>query len=186
MAYINAYGMHKRNITYKKYTTNKICNECIRKIYQQYFENPIPENMPNLEDLYDALLSHGNKKAERIANSLVLYVHGSQNYFNHRTNVNSQNRIICFDIRDLSNLVDNAIEACEKVEPERRYINLIIKVVEENLFIHIENSKISAPVDINVSTKDNPDSHGIGVARVKERLYETDKCRLLYTRTSFQ
>lgn len=178
--------MHKRNITYKKYTTNKICNECIRKIYQQYFENPIPENMPILEDLYDALLSHGNKKAERIANSLVLYVHGSQNYFNHRTNVNSQNRIICFDIRDLSNLVDNAIEACEKVEPERRYINLIIKVVEENLFIHIENSKISAPVDINVSTKDNPDGHGIGVARVKERLYETDKCRLLYTRTSFQ
>lgn len=109
--------------------------------------------MPILEDLYDALLSHGNKKAERIANSLVLYVHGSQNYFNHRTNVNSQNRIICFDIRDLSNLVDNAIEACEKVEPERRYINLIIKVVEENLFIHIENSKISAPVDINVSTR---------------------------------
>ena len=42
--------MHKRNITYKKYTTNKICNECIRKIYQQYFENPIPENMPILED----------------------------------------------------------------------------------------------------------------------------------------
>ena len=68
----------------------------------------------------------------------------------------------------LSNLVDNAIEACEKVVPERRYINLIIKVVEENMFIHIENSKISAPVDINVSTKDNPDSHGIGVARVKE------------------
>ena len=34
-----------------------------------------------------------------------------------------------------SNLVDNAIEACEKVEPERRYINLIIKVVEENMFI---------------------------------------------------
>lgn len=68
----------------------------------------------------------------------------------------------------LSNLVDNAIEACEKVEPERRYINLIIKVVEENMFIHIENSKISAPVDINVSTKDNPDSHGIGVSRVKE------------------
>ncbi|MBO5353916.1 MAG: conjugal transfer protein TraE, partial [Lachnospiraceae bacterium] len=34
-------------------------------------------------------------------NSLVLYVSGSQNYFNHRTNVDSQNRIICFDIRDL-------------------------------------------------------------------------------------
>ena len=42
-------------------------------------------------------------EAVRIANSLVLYVHGSQNYFNHRTNVDSQNRIMCFDIRDLGN-----------------------------------------------------------------------------------
>ena len=80
-----------------------IIDECIRHIYDAYFENPVPENMPILEDLYNALLEHKNKKAERIANSLVLYVHGSQNYFNHRTNVDSQNRIMCFDIRDLGN-----------------------------------------------------------------------------------
>jgi hypothetical protein len=80
-----------------------IIDECIRQIYNQYFENPVPENMPLLEDLYEALLAHKNPKAERIANSLVLYVHGSQNYFNHRTNVDSQNRIMCFDIRDLGN-----------------------------------------------------------------------------------
>ena len=43
------------------------------------------------------------QKAVRIANSLVLYVHGSQNYFNHRTNVDAHNRIMCFDIRDLGN-----------------------------------------------------------------------------------
>ena len=80
-----------------------IIDECIRHIYDKYFENPVPENMPLLEDLYDALLKHKNPKAERIANSLVLYVHGSQNYFNHRTNVDSTNRIVCFDIRDLGN-----------------------------------------------------------------------------------
>ncbi len=80
-----------------------IIDECIRHIYDKYFADPIPENMPILEDLYDALLEHKNKKAERIANSLVLYVHGSQNYFNHRTNVDSQSRVICFDIRDLGN-----------------------------------------------------------------------------------
>lgn len=80
-----------------------IIDECIRHIYDDYFENPVPENMPILEDLYNALLNHKNKKAERIANSLVLYVHGSQNYFNHRTNVDSKNRIMCFDIRDLGN-----------------------------------------------------------------------------------
>ena len=80
-----------------------IIDECIRHIYDDYFENPVPENMPVLEDLYNALLEHKNKKAERIANSLVLYVHGSQNYFNHHTNVDSGNRIMCFDIRDLGN-----------------------------------------------------------------------------------
>lgn len=92
-----------------------IIDECIRHIYDTYFENPVPENMPLLEDLYHALLKYEPKnvekelakeakaKAVRIANSLVLYVHGSQNYFNHRTNVDSKNRIICFDIRDLGN-----------------------------------------------------------------------------------
>ena len=53
-----------------------IIDECIRHIYDAYFENPVPENMPILEDLYNALLEHKNQKAERIANSLVLYVHG--------------------------------------------------------------------------------------------------------------
>ena len=58
-------------------------------------------DMPILEDLYDALVDYSHPKAERIANSLVLYVHGSQNYFNHRTNVDSDNRIICFDMKEL-------------------------------------------------------------------------------------
>ena len=80
-----------------------IIDQCIRHIYDKYFEDPVPENMPLLEDLYNALKEHSNKKAERIANSLVLYVHGSQNYFNHRTNVDAKNRIMCFDIRDLGN-----------------------------------------------------------------------------------
>ena len=91
-----------------------IIDRCIERIYDDYFKDPRPENMPLLEDLYNALIAYepdkavseelavdARQKAVRIANSLVLYVHGSQNYFNHRTNVDSQNRIVCFDIRDL-------------------------------------------------------------------------------------
>ena len=91
-----------------------IIDRCIDKIYKQYFKDPKPKKMPLLEDLYNALIQYepdkavseelamdAKQKAVRIANSLVLYVHGSQNYFNHRTNVDSQNRIVCFDIRDL-------------------------------------------------------------------------------------
>ena len=90
-----------------------IIDDCIREIYKIYFADPKPEKMPVLEDLYTTLLHYipkdndealamdARRKATRIANSLVLYVHGSQNYFNHRTTVDSTNRIICFDIRDL-------------------------------------------------------------------------------------
>ncbi len=92
-----------------------IIDTCIKHIYDNYFRDPEPENMPVLEDLYNALLKYepidvppemqkeAKQKAVRIANSLVLYVHGSQNYFNHRTNVDAGNRILCFDIRDLGN-----------------------------------------------------------------------------------
>ena len=92
-----------------------IIDTCIKHIYDGYFKHPKPENMPILEDLYNALLKYeprdvapemqreAKQKAVRIANSLVLYVHGSQNYFNHRTNVDANNRIMCFDIRDLGN-----------------------------------------------------------------------------------
>ena len=92
-----------------------IIDTCIKHIYDGYFKHPKPENMPILEDLYNALLKYeprdvapemqreAKQKAVRIANSLVLYVHGSQNYFNHRTNVDAHNRIMCFDIRDLGN-----------------------------------------------------------------------------------
>lgn len=93
-----------------------IIDRCLEGIYTEYFKDPKPERMPILEDLYNALVAYEPKdvkdpelaidakaKATRIAQSLVLYVHGSQNYFNHHTNVDSNNRIICFDIRDLGN-----------------------------------------------------------------------------------
>lgn len=79
-----------------------IVDQCIEAVYKEFLKDPSPEKMPILEDLYNALLNHPNKKAGRIADCLFLYVHGSQNYFNHRTNVDFNNRLLCFDIRDLS------------------------------------------------------------------------------------
>ena len=78
-----------------------IIDQCIERVYELYLQHPVPEQMPILQDLYEELLEHENPKAERIANCLWIYVHGSQNYFNHRTNVDSDNRIICFDMKEL-------------------------------------------------------------------------------------
>lgn len=117
-----------------------ILDRCIEKVYDVYFQNPIPEHMPILEDLYQELLRYEPKnvalelagevraKAVRMANSLVLYIHGSQNYFNHRTNVDSMNRVICFDIKELGNqlkelgmlIVQDAVWNRVSINRERR------------------------------------------------------------------
>ena len=66
-----------------------------------YFADPCPENMPILEDLYNALLQQDEKEAHHVATALEIYVKGSLNLFNHRTNVNVNNRIVCYDIKEL-------------------------------------------------------------------------------------
>lgn len=78
-----------------------VIDRCIHKIYQKYFENPAPENMPLLEDLYNALLEQEESEAKHVATALEIYVHGSLNVFNHRTNVDITNRLVCYDIKDL-------------------------------------------------------------------------------------
>ena len=78
-----------------------VIDRCLPLVYQQYFENPIPENMPVLGDLYDCLRKQEEVQAQRIATALEIYVNGSLNVFNHHTNVELNNRIVCFDIKDL-------------------------------------------------------------------------------------
>ncbi len=78
-----------------------VIDRCIRQIYQKYFENPGPENMPVLEDLYNALLAQDEPEAKHVATALEIYVSGSLNVFNHRTNVELTNRLVCYDIKDL-------------------------------------------------------------------------------------
>ena len=78
-----------------------VIDRCIRQIYQKYFENPGPENMPVLEDLYNALLAQEEPEAKHVATALEIYVRGSLNVFNHRTNVELTNRLVCYDIKDL-------------------------------------------------------------------------------------
>ncbi|MDD2979264.1 MAG: ATP-binding protein [Hespellia sp.] len=88
-----------------------IIDHCIKDIYEEYlFHDPQPENMPILQDFFDKLNDYAEKNdaARRIANCLELYVTGSQNVFNHRTNVDMKNRIVCFDVKDLGTTLRKA------------------------------------------------------------------------------
>jgi len=78
-----------------------IIDRCVRLVYRKYLGDPKPENMPILEDLYDELRKQDEKEAQYIATALEIYVSGSLNVFNHKTNININNRIVNFDIKEL-------------------------------------------------------------------------------------
>ena len=78
-----------------------VIDRSVTRIYQKYFENPTPVNMPILEDLYEEIKKQPEQEAGHIASALELYVKGSLNVFNHHTNVDISNRIVCFDIKEL-------------------------------------------------------------------------------------
>lgn len=78
-----------------------VIDRCLPAVYERYFSDPRPENMPVLGDLYEHLMRQPEEQARRISTALEIYVSGSLNVFNHRTNVELGSRIVCFDIKDL-------------------------------------------------------------------------------------
>ncbi len=77
-----------------------VIDRAVKAIYRPYLANPSPENMPILSDLHQALLDQHLPEADRVAQALDLYVSGSLNVFNHKTNVDIHNRLVAFDIKE--------------------------------------------------------------------------------------
>ena len=84
-----------------------IIDRSLRMAYRPYLADPKPENMPILEDLYNEIRRQPEPEAQRVASALELYVYGSLNVFNHRTNVDINNRLVCFDIKSLGKQLKN-------------------------------------------------------------------------------
>jgi len=78
-----------------------VIDRCVRLVYRDYLSDPRPEKMPILQDLYELLKQQSEAESKRIATALEIYVTGSLNVFNHRTNVNLNNRLVCYDIKEL-------------------------------------------------------------------------------------
>jgi type IV secretory pathway VirB4 component len=78
-----------------------VIDRCVRLVYREYLADPSPDKVPLLQDLYDLLRKQTEPEAQRIATSLEIYVTGSLNVFNHRTNVDITNRLVCYEIKQL-------------------------------------------------------------------------------------
>lgn len=78
-----------------------VVDRCVHMVYREYLQDPRPEKMPVLGDLHALLCQQPEPEAQRLATALEIYVSGSLNVFNHRTNVKINSRIVCYVIKKL-------------------------------------------------------------------------------------
>ena len=77
-----------------------IIDRCAGNIYEQYLKD-FKGEPPTLKDLHRDLMMQKEPMAHDIALALELFTTGTLNVFSHQTNINSDNRLLCFDIQDL-------------------------------------------------------------------------------------
>jgi len=75
-----------------------IIDRCVTLVYDDYRKN---NKVPTLIDLRKKLLEQNENEAKELALSLELFTNGSLNVFAHETNVNTNSRIISYDIYKL-------------------------------------------------------------------------------------
>ena len=78
-----------------------IIDRCTAKVYRSYQQGNYQGVSPTLQDFREELLKQPEEEAEQMALSIELYTNGSLNTFAKNTNVNINNRIVCYDIIDL-------------------------------------------------------------------------------------
>ena len=78
-----------------------IIDRCTAKVYRQYQQNYYQGNPPTLKEFRAELLKQPEEEAKNIALAIELFSDGSLNTFAKQTNVDTTNRLICYDIRDL-------------------------------------------------------------------------------------
>ena len=78
-----------------------IIDRCCARVYREYQQNDYNGNVPTLKDFREELLRQTEPEAKEIALAIELFTNGSLNTFAKNTNVDSDNRLICYDILDL-------------------------------------------------------------------------------------
>src|SRR5574344_1925960 len=78
-----------------------IIDRCTASVYRTYQQNDYTGTVPTLQDFRAELLKQDEPEAKEIALAIELFTHGSLNTFAKQTNVDTNNRLICYDILDL-------------------------------------------------------------------------------------
>lgn len=78
-----------------------IIDRCTASVYRSYQQNDYQGHIPTLQDFRAELLQQDEPEAKELALAIELFTHGSLNTFAKQTNVDINNRLICYDILDL-------------------------------------------------------------------------------------
>ena len=78
-----------------------IIDRCTASVYRTYQQNDYKGEVPTLQDFRAELLKQSEPEAQEIALAIELFTNGSLNTFAKHTNVDTDNRLICYDILDL-------------------------------------------------------------------------------------
>ncbi len=136
-----------------------IINRCVRYVYKDYMKHMLEmkadgskvtidkEIMPTLQDLYEVLLSQDEEDARRIASALELYTDGSFDTFAHRTNVNTDSRIVAYNIAGMGeNMRELGLTVClnniwnQLIENHKKGIRTWIYLDEFHLLTRLDSS----------------------------------------------
>ncbi len=78
-----------------------LIDRCTANLLNAYMRNNFEGKAPTLKDFYEELKAQPEPEAKDIALSLELFTSGSLDTFANETNVDTKNRLICYDIHDL-------------------------------------------------------------------------------------
>ena len=78
-----------------------IIDRCLTATYGEYLQTFDKDKTPTLMEFYERLKSQPEKEAQGLALSFELYIKGNLNMFAHQTNVDTNNRVVSYDIKDL-------------------------------------------------------------------------------------
>ena len=78
-----------------------IIDRCTENVYRYYQQGNYQGVPPTLADFRDELLRQPEPEAHSLALELELFTRGSLNTFAKQTNVNTSNRLVCYDILEL-------------------------------------------------------------------------------------
>lgn len=78
-----------------------IIDRCLKLTYKEYLQEFDSDKIPTLKDFYEVLRTQKELEAENLATALELYTTGNLSVFANKTNIDVNNRLICYDIKDL-------------------------------------------------------------------------------------